>query len=425
MIGDTCHLGTIRDEGVEGFQQRSFDNKTGSVLYSNLTYDQVGHTYFVVKEERDSEWAKVDAKDTPRDQLQIPSKYNATTFIPASFVTRNFSISSNAGLSTHAYFDTPLSSGATISYDLVAVGKSGNTTTNFDKGCYSYDVTTDHTLTPTVAPQTALKIVDGTGVRPFDGQNLPSVTVPGSSFTQGVAKVKLNFGITTPSRQTVTNPLKISGGGTDLVSTVRDANGTVGRSVLTPSDAPAARSAAATSPAFAFLFGRIHPTQVVALAGDTTAKSTLYYEAYCLASDCASLGLGTASVSGEPGWYQNPHQATGILNLSHFTSTYRPTALDQGVTIPGTQTLSGFSHLPVGSQVRMDITHGTAADLFPEYLLYHPVSSAKVTSFYVRIDPTSSINRPSGGSGPSTGTGVGVTTPQSASRSIGASRIGE
>ena len=284
---------TCLSGGFEPDINASLSFSDGNVSTS-ASYLEVGRVHLGIVEQEGSEFAKIDADDTPKSQRLIEPKQR--TFVT---LAHHFDINATLDLDdgNFTYLSSDLNHSLRLKLDIAAKSATGGLLLNYNDACYAQE--SDYNLTyeiPTIAPSDALSALiykeqnqTSNTMRPIDGQ-IYLEGLASSYFAKehpAVAQLELAINFNRAANR-VLNPFVLH---LDTLRVV-DANGTQG-SVSVARDAP-------------FYYARAHIANSRIQGGSGSAKG--FYEVYCRGSSCASLldPIEASAHSDDPRWWINP-----------------------------------------------------------------------------------------------------------------------
>jgi hypothetical protein len=326
-------------------------------------FDNVGDASFVVREINGSEFAIVDADDTPDDDRLIGEENVSIRILPNDFRIEAKLDDYDAAGFTYLYdlndtavppADYNTTMATTLELNITARDFDGNTTTNYHESCYAKATDVNLTITPvTLTPSGALTRFtyynpkeDSIKSEPISDtiDRLPIANL-GASFSndaadgRGTANIKYKLNFNRKVNKPV-NPFKLALTNVHMadIDSVEGDTGTIGE--------------AAT-----FLFGRVHAPRYRVPCGDPSAACTspglkIYFEYY---SDLDSNVPLRRTISSDDQrskdgivWFRNPSHETADGNITSVAQRYIATSpiSEAGVTRNGATESRTFQFIP-------------------------------------------------------------------------------
>ena len=305
----TCTTGTL-DLGSIAFT----DGNSSVTTY----YTETGMLDFNLSEIPGSEFAVVDADDTPDSDRFISS----ATASDIGFKVASFEISDLAmlhGATSFTYYTAPADMqqmAATLRFNVKAKNARGDITANYTDGCYAkevlaaiyFDTNGTATQNNTLAWQE-----DGNSSHTvenaltFSGSisNYFVYDIAEEKFTDGEnsnsVKINFNRAITLPKEPMRFNITKVH------VANADDRTGTITQTLTTD-----------------FYYGRLHASDYMAVGNKLDAK--IFYEVYCNKCDRQNLFTlaNRAESTDQVRWYIISDYHDGVSGFSGVTGTYHP-----------------------------------------------------------------------------------------------------
>ncbi len=277
-------------------------------INTSLSYNDVGDVNLTIEDTNGSEFALVDASDTS-DALRL--------ITPASVILHvlphHFGINAgyyNFNNGTFTYLSNDLNMSSILDINITAQTEQNTTTTNYNRLCYAQTTNTN----------IAYLINGNTSSRKliYKEENTSEI----NATTLSLSNLNANY-FNTDNNGTATLSIKInserniSNSINPFVLTITDINIT---------DANSTQGTITLDKNATFIYGRTHGTRQRFKGKEGNA--TLYYEAYCNASDSFGVSCdktllpnGNASLySDDPRWFKNTlHSPTTDGNISQVT----------------------------------------------------------------------------------------------------------
>ena len=304
-------------EAKPGCITGSFDSNLTGMLFINgtknipsLAYSEVGVINIKMQETLGSEFALVDASDTPSLERLITPYDQNWSYTPDHFSLTGSSFTND--VTGFTYLSNDLNVSADLNLTIIAQTLSNATTKNYNSACYAKTTNYSISYTPfTLIPSNALSRLNllesntsASGSFALN-TNIALASIPNTIFaTDNNGTGKLNLKINFDRNDTlVVNPFNLIIQDTN----VSDADGIDGNITL---NQPAR-----------FYYGRAHVPDYRFSGRDGNA--TIYYEVYCRDCNRTAMGItGNESVNAV-NWYQNAlHVNTaGVANPQPSHST--------------------------------------------------------------------------------------------------------
>ena len=170
----------------------SFTFYDGIATLNYIKYPEVGAITFTIKEKNGSEWAFVDAKDTPdSDRFITPATSNLVRVIPYNFQFNDIQIGDFQD-GNFTYLSRDLSMAGEFNTTISAVNKNGEITKNYSNSCYAQNGEVNITHSD-VNTTNLSKIITQFGENSKD-ENI-SFIIPKTGFNDGnySLNLKINF----------------------------------------------------------------------------------------------------------------------------------------------------------------------------------------------------------------------------------------
>ena len=184
ITNTNCNLGN--------FSLNTFSFSNGQKNDVNASYSEVGDLNITIKEINGSEFAKVDADDTPDTQRVIEKNSTILSFRPYQFSIINYAFSRNNPDADWRYMADVNESNISISFNVQAQNEQNQTTQNFDAECAAENVNVkiDLNVTNDDANASYFERINNTETFGND-KNLSDInfngTVNDNNFTDGVS----------------------------------------------------------------------------------------------------------------------------------------------------------------------------------------------------------------------------------------------
>jgi hypothetical protein len=287
------------NEAMAGCINGVFDANLTGMLFTNgtknipsLSYSEVGVINVIMQETLGSEFALVDATDTPNiDRLITPYDQN-WSYTPEHFSLAGSTFSNDA--TGFTYLSADLNVSADLNLTITAQTLSNTTTKNYNSACYAKATNYAITYTPlALSPSNALSRLNFLESNTSVSGNLALNTtislnsIPDTIFStdnNGTGKInlKMNFD---RNDTLVVNPFNL---------TIQDAN---------IEDNDTIEGNITLNQSARFYYGRVHAPDYRFPNRDGIA--TIYYEVYCKDCNRTAMGItGNESVNAI-NWYQN------------------------------------------------------------------------------------------------------------------------
>ncbi|WP_084218509.1 PA14 domain-containing protein [Sulfurospirillum arsenophilum] len=290
-------------QGIFSFSNTSFSFTNGMTNAMGILFSDVGKMTLDIN---DTNWAIVDAGDTPENNRTIKGNMNLT-FIPFQFSASNIRIVDFLD-GNFTYLSNDLNMSAQLDFNITAQNKLGATTRNFSSTLYENNIS----ITPSIRDTLYGKAND---------TNITSAIL---GFTAGTKHIAWNdsnlsriirFNFTRNLTQPI-NPFDVNATESNIsvTSTYTDAsnsavisNPTVNQSGITNG----------TMGNALFYYGRVYSTDY---REASPINTTIRYEVYC--KDCNVTGLNAIGRQSPTSlsWYQNPLHVITDGNVSQFTT---------------------------------------------------------------------------------------------------------
>jgi len=182
ITNTNCNLGN--------FSLNTFSFSNGQKNDVNASYSEVGDLNITIKEINGSEYAKVDADDTPDTQRVIEKNSIILSFSPYQFSIINYAFTRNNPDADWRYMADVNESNISISFNIQAQNKQNQTTQNFDAECADENVSVkiDLNVTNDDANASYFEHINNTQIFGHD-KNLSDInfsgTVNDNNFTNG------------------------------------------------------------------------------------------------------------------------------------------------------------------------------------------------------------------------------------------------
>ena len=303
-----CHLGAIDLSGI---------TFTDGVAAKDINYTETGTLSFKISEIEGSEFAQIDADDTPASSRLITSAtVNAVTFKPAILKITDWSLMTpSTGFVYYADMPDIDKMAAELDVKLRVEDRNGNLLQNYRSGCYATPAHLAIRFRTTGLPsQSALLIWQDTKTTANNsGSEIPVSGTPTvqsflfdvdpAKFTNGATteKIRINF---RRDSHVAKEPLRL---------TIEEINATTDDGLSTSLSKTAQVD---------FYYGRLHTPEQIGVGKNLKVK--LYHEVYCKA--CSRKTLFTIAGGAESKdsiyWYIVDHANDGISGFDHTNGTY-------------------------------------------------------------------------------------------------------
>lgn len=322
----------------------------------NLMYDEVGRINVKLQETLGSEFALVDADDTPNLARLITPFDQNISYTPNHFSLTGTTLA-NVNDANFTYVATDLNMSAKLDINISARGFDGNITQNYNKNCYAKE--TDYNIsytTLTLEPANALSRINyletntsTIGFSPIN-TNLTLNDMNASIFgTDANGTATLNLAINFDRNISIPhNPFRF---------TIHDVNisdtDTIGGSLTLDQNTT-------------FYYGRVHaPDQRFS---GTSGTANIYYEVYC--RNCTSAFRTSMGITGNESvdavsWYQNNLHVNNTFGEFNSTAV---SAASSGLSL-GSRTLTTQALTATSTPHVNRINFGSSSWLrhYPEY----------------------------------------------------------
>ncbi len=327
-----CVTGSLDLSGI------AFSN--GNATHTTY-YTEAGMLDFNISEIAGSEFAVIDADDTPDSQRYI----SAAESNDINFSIDHFDISALDfinGSTTFTYYAAPADMqlmASRLTLQLQARNALGNITRNYTGGCYAKDVMLgiyfDTNSTPVQSNLLAWQ-EDGNASHGNPAALSFSGSVTNQSFVYDIAKerfidgenntsIKINFN---RSRSVAKEPMRLT---IQRVAAVNSDNRTGTKTQSLSND---------------FYYGRMHASDYMAIGNRLDAK--IFYEVYCDACDRQNLFTlaSQAESVAQVRWYRLDDYLDGVSGFSSVTGTHHtiPVSSSAGETVSSLTTPGAVSN---------------------------------------------------------------------------------
>jgi len=290
-------------QGIFSFSTTSFSFTNGTTNAMGISFSDVGN---MVLDINDTNWAIVDAGDTPEDNRTIKGNMNLT-FIPYQFNASNIRIVDFLD-GNFTYLSNDLNMSAQLDFNITAQNKLGATTRNFSATLYENNVS----IAPSIRDTLYGKASD------------TNITAAILGFTAGTKHIawndsnlsrRIRFNFSRNLMQPI-NPfdinatesnISVTSTYTDAVNSAVISNPTLNQNGLTNG----------TTGNALFYYGRVYSTDY---RGPTDINTTIRYEVYCQNCNRVDFNITGTQSPTSLNWYQNPLHVIADGNVTQFTS---------------------------------------------------------------------------------------------------------